>query len=135
MNIESLHDGTRGLSPLHLVHLLRASKRLPNLRHRDPAIHLRQPRPHRPGSRLGQGVQREKSAFDDFGIGQKLVRQLQFVDGLAKAPDRAVVGRLAIERNAAKPSERQPVAHRFGLYTPLPRRGRKDITIAGAALF
>ena len=44
----------------------------------------------------------------DFG--QKLAGQRQPVDGLSKPPNGGMVRRIAIEGNAAKPPERQPVA-------------------------
>ena len=43
-------------------------------------------------------------------LGQKLAGQPQPVNGLAKPPDGGMAGRLAIEGNAAKAPERQPVA-------------------------
>ena len=63
----------------------------------------------------------QRAALDDqparvelaVDLGQKLFRQAQLVDALAKAPDRGVVRRLFVERNAAEAPERQPVAHGF----------------------
>ena len=46
-------------------------------------------------------------------LGQQLLRQAQLLDHLAKPPDRRVVRRLGVERNAAEAPERQTVAHGF----------------------
>jgi hypothetical protein len=46
-------------------------------------------------------------------LGQELRRQAKLVDCLAKPPDRGVVGRIHVQRQATKTAERQPVAHRL----------------------
>jgi hypothetical protein len=40
-------------------------------------------------------------------------RKAELVDRLAKPPDRGVIGRLHLQRQATKAAERQPVAHRL----------------------
>jgi hypothetical protein len=46
-------------------------------------------------------------------LAQELRRQAKLVDRLAKSPDRGVVGRLHLQRQAAKAAKRQPIAHRL----------------------
>ena len=49
-------------------------------------------------------------------LGQKRFREAQLVHRLPETPDRRVIGRLGVERDAAEPAKRHPVAHSlFGL--------------------
>jgi hypothetical protein len=73
----------------------------------------------------------QRAAFDDqasrveltVDLGHKLLRQAELLDDLAEPPDRGMVGRLLIERNAAEAPKRQPIAHGFlraGVGEPVP---------------
>src|ERR1700722_3332231 len=74
--------------------------------------------PHRAGD---DGRVDQRAALDDeaarvklpVDLSQQPNRKTELVDRLAKPPDRGVVGRLHIQRQAAKAAERQPVAHRL----------------------
>src|ERR1700734_3771956 len=63
----------------------------------------------------------KRASFDDqaervelaVDLRQQLRRQAKLVDRLAKAPDRGVIRRLYLQRQAAKAAERQPIAHRL----------------------
>jgi hypothetical protein len=62
-------------------------------------------------------------------LGQKLLRQA-VLDALAEPPDRGMVGRLLIERNAAKAPKRQPIAYVFlraGVGEPVPLLEKHDL--------
>jgi hypothetical protein len=63
-------------------------------------------------------------------LAQQLPRQAELVDRPAKPPDRGVVGRLHIQRQAAKAAERQPIAHRLlggGIGKSVPLLQKNDL--------
>src|SRR5271165_4787042 len=80
----------------------------------------------------------QRAALDDQSqsvelpvhLGKQRLRQAELLDPLPEPPDRRMVRRLLVERNAAKAAKRQPIAHRFlcaGVGKPVPLLQEHDL--------